>query len=256
MKDQFKPQNKNNSKKERLCLFGFNAVYEGLINNLKIKKVFLHKQENEIIKLLKQRNIEYELHSLKWFDNQYRDSLNHQGFVAEIDANSLTISFNEFCEHIKEQQEGIIVVLDQIQDPGNFGGILRTCLAANVSGVIFKKDNQARINNTVIKTSLGACFYLNLIEVANLSYAIKDLQEKYGYWSYVSNLSSEAADYNQEYAKKSILIVGNEQKGVSNQLIKNSDYQIKIPMYTDKIQSLNVSVATGIMLFNMKQKLQ
>ncbi|MES3497114.1 TrmH family RNA methyltransferase [Mycoplasmoides gallisepticum] len=92
------------------------------------------------------------------------------------------------------------------------------------------------------------------MEVANLSYAIKDLQEKYGYWSYVSNLSSEAADYNQEYAKKSILIVGNEQKGVSNQLIKNSDYQIKIPMYTDKIQSLNVSVATGIMLFNMKQK--
>lgn len=97
---------------------------------------------------------------------------------AEIDTNSLTISFNEFCERIKEQQEGIIVVLDQIQGPGNFGGILRTCLAANVSGVIFKKDNQARINNTVIKTSLGACFYLNLIEVANLSYAIKDLQEK------------------------------------------------------------------------------
>ncbi|WP_323850258.1 TrmH family RNA methyltransferase [Mycoplasmoides gallisepticum] len=79
---------------------------------------------------------------------------------AEIDANSLTISFNEFRERIKEQQEGIIVVLDQIQDPGNFGGILRTCLAANVFGVIFKKDNQARINNTVIKTSLGACFYL------------------------------------------------------------------------------------------------
>lgn len=70
----------------------------------------------------------------------------------------------------------------------------------------------------------------------------------------MSNLRSEAVHYNQEYAKKSILIVGNEQKGVSNQLIKNSDYQIKIPMYTDKIQSLNVSVATGIMLFNMKQK--
>nr|WP_237697036.1 TrmH family RNA methyltransferase [Mycoplasmoides gallisepticum] len=60
---------------------------------------------------------------------------------AEIDANSLATSFNEFCERIKEQQERILVVLDQIQDPGNFGGILRTCLVANVSGVIFKKDN-------------------------------------------------------------------------------------------------------------------
>lgn len=129
-------------------------------------------------------------------------------------------------------------------------------MAANVLGVIFKKDNQVSINNTVIKTSLGACFYLNLIEVANLSYAIKDLQEKYGFWSYVSNLSDQAQDYNVDYANKSILIVGNEQKGVSSQLIKNADYQIKIPMYTDKIQSLNVSVATGIMLFNMKQRIK
>ncbi|OBU78487.1 23S rRNA (guanosine(2251)-2'-O)-methyltransferase RlmB [Mycoplasmoides gallisepticum] len=260
MKNQFNSQfnNKhpNKHKKERLCLFGYNAVYEGLINNLKIKKVYLHKEDHLLLKLIKQKGIEYELHTIKWFDNQYRDLSNHQGFVAEIDGSSLTISFNQFCEKIKNEQQGIVVVLDQIHDPGNFGGILRSCLAANVLGVIFKKDNQASINNTVIKTSLGACFYLNLIEVANLSYAIKDLQDKYGFWSYVSNLSDQAQDYNVDYANKSILIVGNEQKGVSSQLIKNADYQIKIPMYTDKIQSLNVSVATGIMLFNMKQKIK
>ncbi|QZX49098.1 23S rRNA (guanosine(2251)-2'-O)-methyltransferase RlmB [Mycoplasma sp. E35C] len=256
MKEQFKPQNNNKhkTKKERLCLFGYNTVYEGLKNDLKINKIFLHKEDPIILKLIKQKNIEYQLHSLKWFDNQYRDQLNHQGFVAELDNNSLTISFNELCHKLKDKQQSIIVVLDQIQDPGNFGGILRTCLAANVDGVIFKKDNQARINNTVIKTSLGACFYLNLVEVANLSYAIKDLQDKYGYWSYVSNLSDQAEDYNQEYANKAILVIGNEQKGVSAQLIKNADYQVKIPMYTDKIQSLNVSVATGILLFNMKNK--
>lgn len=92
--------------------------------------------------------------------------------VALVDADHLFIPVETLLAKTKTKPKSLIVVLDKIMDPGNFGAILRTCLAANVDGVIFKTENQSPINNTVIKTSLGAVFSLNIVNVANLRYAI------------------------------------------------------------------------------------
>jgi 23S rRNA (guanosine2251-2'-O)-methyltransferase len=100
---------------------------------------------------------------------------------------------------------------------------------------------------------MGAISLLNMVKVVNLSQALDQLKSV-GYWVYASVLSNEAVNYqNVKYDAKSIIVVGNEEKGVSALLTKQADFQIKIPMY-GKVQSLNVAVATGIILAEIKRQ--
>jgi 23S rRNA (guanosine2251-2'-O)-methyltransferase len=102
---------------------------------------------------------------------------------------------------------------------------------------------------------MGAIQHLNLIRVTNLTQTIKQLKEA-GYWIYASALTKQATNYAKvKYDKKVALIVGNEENGIGQLLIKEADFQVMIPMY-GKIQSLNVSVATGILLAQIKQQLE
>ncbi len=97
--------------------------------------------------------------------------------VAVLDTNQLLIPLDQLVKVVENKKCSTLVMLDEIQDPYNFGAILRTCLASEVDGIIFKKNNQVPINNTVMKTSMGSVFYQNLVQVANLSYTITKLKE-------------------------------------------------------------------------------
>lgn len=233
-------------------LIGRKSVIDGLLNNLPIEKVCLFKSDSTIENLAKKNNIKIEMHSLKWFEVQIQKNFNHQGIVALVNIENITISVEQLFAKVKDKQKSLIVALDRITDPGNFGAILRTCLAANVDGVIFKSDNQAPINNYVIKSSMGALFYLNLVKVANLRYAI-DKFKKAGFWSIVSCLDSDSQNYKNFTIDKGILILGNEDQGVSQLLLNEADYKVKIPI-SPKVDSLNVSVAAGLLIFELISK--
>lgn len=242
---------KNKQKKNisNSFLIGKKAICDGLKNNLIIKKIYLDKKDIDIKKLAK--NIPIEIHPLEWFNNRIKDNINHQGALALVDVKNLYISMNKLIEKLKVKKQSFVLILDRIMDPRNFGAILRSALAANVDAVIFKTNNQVPINTTVIKTSMGAVFSLNLLPVANLSYILDKLQ-KIGFWSVASCLCDDSEDYRNIEIDKIALIVGNEDEGISPLLIKNADYRVKIPI-NKKIDSLNVSVATGILLFQYKK---
>ncbi len=143
----------------------------------------------------------------------------------------------------------LLLILDSIQDTHNVGAILRSADCSGVDGVIITKHNSAPINETVVKTSAGASEHVKIALINNLSQTIDELKQN-GFWIVGSYLEG-AKDYTKVDCKIPIaLIVGNEEKGIRKLTADKCDYLVRIPM-KGKIQSLNVSVATGILLFEI-----
>ncbi|HBC84616.1 MAG TPA: hypothetical protein DCZ30_04150, partial [Clostridiales bacterium] len=142
--------------------------------------------------------------------------------------------------------EDIIVVLDGLQDPGNLGTILRTIDSANLKQVIVSKDTADAYNPKVVRSTMGAIFRVNIIESKNLVESLQDLKEN-GYETVVTSLDTKNSVYDIEYTKK-VIVIGNEANGVSKEVQELADYKVKIPML-GKTESLNASVATGIMIY-------
>lgn len=230
-------------------LFGPKSIQEAIKDRMVIiKKVYLINTKKDLINLLKNKKIKYEIISNKNFFNKWNNTLNHQNCVAEIEPNNF---FNDIKLFIEKDHDvsckKLILILDEINDPRNFGSIIRTSYAMGVNAIIYKKNNQSQINELVVKTSLGACYFIPMIKVSNISNAMNILKEN-GYWIYCSSLSEKSIDYNKvNYDQKSVLIIGSESNGVSRNIEKNSDFHIKIPM-KNNFDSLNVSVATGILI--------
>ena len=175
-------------------------------------------------------------------------SRNAQGVAAVKPQHKLN-STDEIIANAKQSKHPLILILDSIQDPHNVGAILRTAECSGVNGVIITKHNSAPITQTVVKTSAGATEHLMIAQVNNLSQIIDELK-KNGFWIVGSSLEN-AKDYTTvDYNLPIALIVGNEEKGIRRLTAEKCDFLVKIPM-TGKIQSLNVSVATGVLLFEI-----
>jgi 23S rRNA (guanosine2251-2'-O)-methyltransferase len=155
-------------------LFGKKA----LLDNIDfIDYVILINKDNSLINLLNQKQIKYQFINKQYF-NKFDHSLNHQGIVSFLKQPKSINNLDDFLKLSKDKS--IVLIIDSIQDPQNFGAILRTCDAFNVDAVIYKKDNQVQINDFVIKSSMGAINYLNMIRVSNLSNIVQVLK-KAGY---------------------------------------------------------------------------
>lgn len=229
--------------------FGKKAIIEAFKQN-SLSEVYYCSYFDEI-KLFRENNIKLNKVNRSFFDKY---EINHQFLMGISNIKEVTIEndISQFINKIKNKQpneKSIILVLDEIQDPGNFGAICRTCKAFGVDGIIFKKNNQIQINETVIKTSLGTANYLNFLRVSNILETIKKIK-KLGYWSVCGSLAHKSVDLNtfKTDINKIVLIVGNEGNGVSDIIQKDSDFLVKIEM-SDSIQSLNVSSSTAILLY-------
>ncbi len=149
----------------------------------------------------------------------------------------------------KNKSFPLLLILDSIQDTHNVGAILRSADCSGVDGVIITKHNSAPINETVVKTSAGASEHVKIAQINNLAQTIDELKQN-GFWIVGSYLEG-AKDYTKvDYKIPIALIVGNEEKGIRKLTADKCDYLVRIPM-KGKIQSLNVSVATGILLFEI-----
>jgi 23S rRNA (guanosine2251-2'-O)-methyltransferase len=136
-------------------------------------------------------------------------------------------------------------MLDHLEDPHNFGAIIRTCEALGVDAIIIPKDRNVSVNSTVVKTSAGAIYNMPIVKVTNLVNAIDKLKDS-GYWIVGTDMDGE--DYTKiDYNAPICLIIGNEGHGMSKIVTDNCDYIAKIPM-VGKINSLNASVSCGILL--------
>ncbi|MDD3207129.1 MAG: 23S rRNA (guanosine(2251)-2'-O)-methyltransferase RlmB [Bacilli bacterium] len=226
-------------------IYGRNPVLSSLGEN-RVEKVFIDHRfsDRNILEKLKTKRIPIERIDHAGLDKLAEGGL-HQGIVAVVH-NFRYFSLEEILIASKDKKFPLVIVLDSLKDPHNLGAILRTCDAFGVDGVIIKKHDQVPLNATVAKVSTGAINYVKVSEVTNLSAAIQTLKNN-GFWV-VSTDGSALNTYREiDYQKPIALVLGSEGDGVSNLLLKRSDYVVKIPM-SGHVNSLNVSVAAGIII--------
>ncbi len=224
-----------------MLAYGKNTLKE--IDLKKIRKIYLQNnfKDYSILKILKENHLHYTLVPKNTLDKMTKG--NHQGIILEIEDYEY-FTLNDI------QNEDFLVALDHLEDVHNFGAIIRTCEAAGINSIIIPKDRSVHINDTVIKTSSGAIERVKIIMVSNLCEALKKLK-KQGYFIYSAFMDGD--DYqNIDYADKKVLVIGNEGKGISKVVKDITDVNIGIPM-SGKINSLNASVAAGILIFKMNR---
>lgn len=227
-----------------MYIYGKNVAREKLNTKDPILKAYLSKnfKDQELINMLKDRKIKIKFLDVKALDQKVEGS--HQGIILEVDEVA-TISLNEFLSKIKEKTNPLVVMLDHLEDPHNFGAIIRTSEALGVDGIIIPNDRSVGLNATVVKTSAGAISYTTIIRVPNLT-ATLDKLKKHGFW--IIGTDMQGQDYNQlDYQMPICLVIGNEGHGMSKIIKENCDFITKIPMY-GQINSLNASVSFGIIL--------
>ena len=173
----------------------------------------------------------------------------NQGIAAEVKKYEYH-SLEGIISRSKKEERPIVVLLDGITDPHNFGAILRCCDIFGVVGVVIPKHNQVPLNATVAKTSAGAINYVPVACTSNLNNAIKELKDA-GFWVVATSGEGTINYQDLKYDFPVALVIGNEGDGVSKLVLKNSDYIVKIPMY-GKVNSLNASVAAGVFLSRIK----
>lgn len=232
-----------------MYIYGKNVVREKLNSDDKIRRALVSDKfkDKDIINELRNRKVKISFVPDRELDRKV-DGL-HQGIVLEID-DVRTYDLEEVINNIGKKYP-TLVMLDHLEDPHNFGAIIRTCEALGVDGIIIPNDRSVSVNATVVKTSAGAIEYIPIIRVVNLVRTIEKLKDK-GYWIVGTDMGS--TDYTTiDYKIPVCLIIGNEGKGISKLVRENCDYIATIPM-SGKINSLNASVALGIVLSEVVSK--
>jgi len=238
---------------------GRKPVLEAINSGEELEQIYiLYGQKGNIIDVIrvaaKKRGIKINQIPLEKFRTLIQ-STNAQGVAAikpVYKFHSLDDIISEAClpaGRVKLSSNPLILILDSIQDTQNVGAILRTAECSGVNGIIVTKHNSAPINATVVKTSAGATEHVKIAQVNNLANTIKALK-KSGFWIVGSSLDNAKLYTEVDFTIPIALIVGNEEKGIRKLTADKCDFLVKIPM-VGKIQSLNVSVATGILLFEV-----
>ncbi len=215
-------------------VYGMNVLKE--LDHKKIKKVYTSRKE--AIEFCKNNKIKYE-----FVDNRFLDKLskeNHQGVI--IDA------FDYDYYNLNDIEGDFVLILDHLEDPHNFGAIIRTCAAVGVKSIIIPKDRSVKVTDVVVKTSVGTINYVKIIMVNNIVDAMKKLQDQ-GFFIYAADMAG--SDFRTiDYSDKRALVIGNEGSGVSRLVKETSDVLVRIPM-SENVESLNASVAASILLYHI-----
>ena len=227
-----------------MLVYGRNVAKELLENGKIVQKIILQDgfSDKEINSLIEKRKVPVQYKSKREIDRLAPGV--HQGIILFIP----DYKYKDISDVLDDEAK-FFVILDHLEDPHNLGAIIRTCEAAKVDAIIMPKDRQAQVNSTVMKTSAGTLDNVNIVTVTNLVSTIDELK-KNGFWI-VGTALEDSVDYRSiDYSDKIALVIGNEGSGMSK-LVKNAcDFIAKIPMY-GTTNSLNASVASGIMIYEV-----
>lgn len=225
-----------------MIVFGKNVAKEVINSKIRINKVFLTKSFDNrgILDFLEKNNIRRVIIDKREMDLKYKG--NHQGIVLDIE----DFKYSKLEEVLDKD---FVVILDHLEDPHNFGAIIRTCESAGVDAIIIPKNRSVEVNSTVMKVSAGALNNQTIVEVNNLSSAIEKLK-KSGFWVYGTDMTDSEVYTNVKYDSKVVLVIGAEGNGISRLVREKCDFVVNIPMF-GKINSLNASVAAGIIIYEV-----
>ena len=239
-------------------VFGRNNVFELLKEgNRSISKIVLMKNMKEnskisqILDMARSKGIVFQFLPKEKFI-QFKD-FSHQGVVAYV-APVKYVELDDFLE--KEKKYKKVIITDGVEDPHNFGSIIRTAVCAGYDAVIFPSRRNATVNATVEKSSAGAVNHIDLIMVNSLSAAVDRLKDN-DFWVIATDINAKDNYYDIDYCNMNFAIVmGSEKEGISSTILKNADFKIKIPILND-FDSLNVANAASIVIYEaLKQTMQ
>ena len=232
-----------------MLVYGKNVAREILLSNTKIYKVFLDNNFNdqELMGIITKKNLK-RFH----MDRNKLDKMCDNGITQGIALDIEEYKYLNIEDIENDKDANFIVMLDSLEDPHNFGAIIRTCECAGVNYIIIPKKRSVSVNSTVYKTSAGALNNVKIVEVVNLSNTITKLKDL-GYWVYGAEAGSK--DYKEiDYSGKTCLVIGSEGHGLKQIVASSCDEIISLPM-KGKVNSLNASVASGILIYEiMKYK--
>lgn len=234
-------------------IFGINPIQQLLTNNPgKIIEIFISSGKDEkrtqaIIDAAKEQGISVQRVDVKKLD-KWLEGQNHQGVVAKITATPV-LTEATLAELVKRSAKPLFLILDGVQDPHNLGACLRTADAVGVTAVIVPKDHAVGITPIVRKVASGAADTVPLVQVSNLARAMKELQDL-GVWIVGTAGDSDQTIYEMDLKGAIAIVLGAEGEGMRQLTKKSCDFLAKIPMY-GQVESLNVSVATGVCLYEV-----
>ena len=232
-------------------IYGIRSVIEAINSSKDIDKVFIQTGLKgtligKLESLIRKNKINFSYVPTQKLDRLSKK--NHQGVIARISPIKF-LTMDQFGEKLAAIKNPFILILDQVNDVRNFGAIIRTAEISGVDGIIIQNSSSAPINSDTIKTSAGAIFNIPICKVNHIKDAIYHLKS-----IDISIVSaSEKANknvYDIDFTKPVAVIMGSEQRGINKSIINLSDEVVKLPMY-GKIQSLNVSVACGVFLYEV-----
>ncbi len=232
-----------------MLVYGKNVIREILNSNTKIFKIFLDNNFNdqELMSIINKKNLK-KFH----MDRNKLDKMCDNGITQGIAADIEEYRYNSIEDIVNDKESNFVVMLDSLEDPHNFGAIIRTCECAGGDYIIIPKKRSVSVNSTVYKTSAGALNNIKIVEVVNLSNTITKLKDL-GYWVYGAEAGNK--DFRSiDYSGKTCLVIGSEGHGLKQIVASSCDEIISLPM-KGKINSLNASVASGILIYEiMKYK--
>ena len=232
---------------------GIHAVKHALdagegIDELVVLKGKTHPRLNELIHLARKAKVRVSFVPKEALERM-ADGVPHQGVVAKITPKG-AVNFKDWLREVEGQGEALVLILDQVTDPHNLGACVRTAEAAGCAGVVIPKDHAADLSSPIVsKSACGALARIPVLRVTNLARTMKDLQQA-GFW--ISGLAGEAETliHDINFSGKNALVMGAEGEGMRRLVRESCDQLVKIPM-PGKVESLNVSVATGVALFEV-----
>lgn len=227
-------------------IYGRNPVLNALGGKRLPNRVLISKTmtDHTLINACQKADIKYELVANQVLDRLAKGA-NHQGVICFLPEFSY-IDLDKFLMSIHNKEDALLVILDGIEDPVNFGSIIRTSSCFGVDGIIIAKDRQVQLTPVVSKVATGAEEFVPIISVVNISATLVKLKKE-GFWIASADGSGTQSYDEIDYSGRFGIIIGSEGKGVSQLVLKNSDFVVRIPI-SGPITSLNASIAGAIML--------
>ena len=244
-----------NTPSTKNVIFGVSPVLEALrANSRRIGKLVIaggskEHRLREILDLAKQRHLVIDRVDREQLDRITGREANHQGVAAFIAAADY-VDADEILDGL--DQAALILALDGVEDPRNLGAIVRTAECAGVHGVFIPERRAVGLTETVTKAAAGATEHIKIAKVSNLNLFIKDLKAR-NIWVVGASMDAEIDHTEWDWTRASALVLGGEGCGLHRLVAENCDILVKIPMY-GRIESLNVSVAAGVILFEARRQ--
>lgn len=238
-------------KLNELVVSGIRAVEEVLRSELSCQILYIEKDKDKarierLISLAKRRGLRVSYVPREFLDRWGR---HHQGVMLTLASKSF-VSWQEMVTFARKKEEApLILALDGVEDVGNFGAIIRSAEALGVHGVVIPKRRSASITSTVVRASAGAISHLPMERVTNMASALRNMKKE-GLWVVGTHLEEGGNPWEVDLTIPIVLVMGNEQRGISRVVKESCDFLVKIPL-KGKVGSLNVSAATAALLYEV-----